>query len=423
MDNVNKANYTKIRNKKALMLIGAIILSILGSIILVRFFFIYSGNTFGKVNGLFSSPNENDLTQVNFVDSGNHPQSSILSDYIKSPFTPISQDKLWVKFVSGRKTYVGFVDKDSKFTKVYDLPSTIKLIKLLADESILVADEPSKENPTFYYVQKDKGQLDLTTLEFQDTFISIYYEPSEKLFYYLGKDKDNIIYLNSVNEKSQVLSIFKTTNLSEKSRIIYIDQVSTYFQDGINCYQLSFSSKILNTIDCAVIKRNDIGLVYSVKPSPSSVYLSKDGSALSSLTSSEREEIFSLPGYEVISKVSYANNQIIFVKGNLTPINESSWSEKDIGVYSLNLESNQVTEVTQKLPLYLVENYYSLDNKIFAKSQTQGLSEFVPTGFTTTVYLGEALPASYAIVTQYWKPIDFGVPTQNLEILSGDFIL
>ncbi|MFS8130900.1 MAG: hypothetical protein ACMG57_02885 [Candidatus Dojkabacteria bacterium] len=424
--NLNTPEELKKRNRKAILKTFVVLTLILSAVMFVRAFVLNRGNTFGSVNGVSTEQEQGFLTKINFIDSGTSKSSKVFGD-MTSPFTSDSPEKFWLQFNIGEKTTVGYLDTELKFNKVYDLPSTVKLVKLLSDGSIFFTDEPSKQQPALYYQVPGGEVIRFSSLDYQDTYLSIYFDPSEKLVYYLGKDNTNTFFLYSVNEKGVESSIFKTGDLTEKARIISIDPTSTYLQDGDICYGLSFANKKMSQIDCSLVKRNDSNKAYTVFPKILPSYTEAKPGELLEVNSLDgvKKSLGIMPDGQTISKLSFSQNTIVFTKASLNPIAEATFLPKDVSVMMLNLETGQATEVTNRLPSDNISNYFGFTDKLIALggAQNSKLLLWVPTGSIGQVYVGDVAPVSYTTVTKYWTDIDLGGAATNIKVLNGDFLL
>lgn len=427
--NNSKKQYTpeqiKRRNRKAVMLTVIILTLFLSSILLIRVFFLNKGLSFGNVNGL-SSQEESSLTKINFIDSGSVRSTSGTFGSVSSQFTPDFTKKFWISLLAQGKTMVGFVDSDLKFNKIYELPSSIKLVRLLDDESILFTDEPLKEQPSLYYQKVGSEIFKFSTLDFQDTYLSIYFDPSEKLIYYLVKDNANTFFLYSVNEKGVESSLYKTGDFKDKVTIVAVDESYLYFNDSNVCYQLNFALRENNLISCDLVKKNSLNLNYSVNPPIQSAYTTNEsGQILKVLNNGERILLASLQAEQVVSKISYSSNKLIFARAALNPAGETTYVSKDVAISLLDLNSNQVVELTSKLSNEVISNYYVFGDKYLAVggAQNSKVQYYVSSGQSGQVYIGDVSPVSFATITKYWVDIDFGMSVSNVNVLNGDFIL
>ena len=294
------------------------------------------------------------------------------------------------------------------------------------DNSILFTDEPLKDQPVLYYQQQEGGIIKFSTLDFQDTYLSIYFDPFEKLIYYLGKDNTNTFFLYSINEKGKESNLFKTGDFTGNVKIASIDENYLYFKDGQICYQLNFGNKKTSQIDCSLIIKNELTQSFQIRPEIQSVYNSLDSGVISKINNKDgsKQDLFSLQPNQIVSKFSYSNNKIIFSRASLNPAGETTYTSKDVALDLLDLQSNQVVEITSKMPTDVISNYYTFSDKFLAlASQSSKLQYYISAGMTGQVYIGDVAPVSFATITKYWIDIDFGMSVSNIEVLNGDFTL
>jgi hypothetical protein len=380
---------------------------------------------------------------------------------IKSSFPKVYEEgKLWLSVKNDNNTFVGYLDSKDIFNQIYKLPAGSLDIRLYQNEliSYFVNADELGELSTLFFKNKTSKTLLAHEVNENEAYVTHLYEPTNKLFYYTSKDKNDILYINSLTLEGENIRIYESTYLSTQTKIISVDSASyvIYLQDKDKCHVLGLKAKNLFEIGCEYVKRNDSEILYFENANDEGVYSQylkgeiyqtvqnskireiiinqvKDGITTKvKPTDDLRRVVMSGNEGEIFSNLAYYDSYLWFLKGQLIQKNTSLWQSSFTSIEKIDVKSNVKKVVSNILPktkafkiipteknLYAIVEGDFLGHTKLVKYYPNGTYLYEPASYPTS------FPVSYSsIPIVYWKDVNLNiVSAESVELIGPEITL
>src|SRR5262249_1843292 len=139
-----------------------------------------------------------------------------------------------------------------------------------------VVNSLNGDESRLFAVTQGNDPLQVTSLDPNQKFISTYYEPSEKLFYFNYIDEKGFFHNAATNFSDKNLEIFSSDYLDANTEIASVNNVEgriyLFNAKNNNCFFILLKDKSLNNAKCESIKFNDQDELFSTNSNASGVY-------------------------------------------------------------------------------------------------------------------------------------------------------
>ncbi len=318
---------------------------------------------------------------------------------IKNAFKPNDLRKIWVMAENNISVVIGYIDTDGNFNTVYTLPKSVRSINLYEDESITFIQ--SEDSDTFVGQKPGEQGKAILTLRNGENLISAFFEPETKVFYFVIKDENEEIFIDSMDLKKARNQIYKTDLLEQNSEILFANSTNLWFKTDDSCYILRFFDKSVQSFDCKFIRSNFEGVLYTSNVNPNGTYSSLIAGEIyqiNQLTQSEASFFKGSQG-DVFSNISFSNNNIVFLKSRLLP--SANFYVAIPESISL-LSNNSLSSLTNKFP-----------SDTFVDVRFDGQNIFLILKDSSNKHkiykYKEQVPSSYPVNNDFWTEVKLGI--------------
>ncbi len=347
---------------------------------------------------------------------------------IVTGYPALFEDRLWLLIKTKSEIQIGIIDSSITYMPIFKLPIGARDIKLYEDSSISFFINGNLDFPSTLYVQKLNSKAEVVvTLQEGAKFISHFYYPTEKIFYYT-EYQNKSVYLNGVNLKGEIFKIYNSGFFSDKSMLtgFYLNKNAFGIIESDICYYIEVSTRNAVQKSCELLPANPNNITYWSNSNKGGVYQSvvKGELFLSDINRKERESIGNLNNGELFQSYNMWNNNIYFVKSVLKPVG-SLFNAVAQGIYRLNLKNQKtVDQLSDYLPdqnlkfiftfkssVYVIANNLEKGDSIL-KLNHYNILEPASYPISNPLSYPEAssMPISYNVIEKKeWNPMSLGI--------------
>lgn len=349
----------KQKKLKALIGIVASIFLILGVIFLLRGYLLNCKPNQSFSDFVLDLP-QNILTEISNISLGGNRKYDVYGGSIKSPFSmDIQKDRVWLKVTDSINQYIGVLN-NSGFNVRYTIPKSAELVTLFQDESVAyVLNNLGHDLPEMHLITSNEGDQIIHTLPKFNYYTSIYFNPEDQLFYYSFIDSGSKFNIEAFNKGKN----FKILNNQpfDLSKILYIDSDNIYLYETNNtassCKYFSLADKIVESIDCKLVRRNDSGINFHISGlNELNLYDVNNNTDRKILNFQNHIEPLLSSATIIYSRVNTQNNT----------------SE----IIEFNYKNNSETLISENFPLNITK-VFKVGNEYYSISYDQSLKEYV----------------------------------------------
>lgn len=348
---------------------------------------------------------------------------------IVTGYPAVFDDRLWLLVKTKSETQVGVIDSSITYMAVFKLPVGAQDVKLYEDSSISFFINGNLDSPSTLYVQKPNSKAEIVvSLSQGSKFISHFYYPAEKMFYYT-EYLNQSIYLNGVNLKGDIFKIYNSGFFSDKSKLteFYLNKNAFGIMESDACYYIEVSTRNAVQKSCEFLPLNPNNITYWSNSNKGGIYQSvvKGELFLSDLNKKERESISNLENGELFQNYNMWNSNIYFIKSVLMPAGPL-FNAVAQGIYRLNLNNQKsIDRLSDYLPdqnlkfifelksfLYVIANNPEKASDSILKFNYYNVLEPASYPSSYPVSYAEAIstPVSYTVVEKKeWNLMPLGV--------------